>query len=82
MYDGSFQEAIAPILIVAQCFAVMPVNGVRSGSASKMSYHWTSVRAIYSYVVFIMMCIFTGLTISDIFKNHIEFDNIGTNYEH
>ncbi|EDX17159.1 GD16740 [Drosophila simulans] len=28
LHDGSFHEAVAPVLAVAQCFCLMPVSGI------------------------------------------------------
>lgn len=77
MFNGSFQEAIAPILIMAQCFAVMPVIGVKSGSASKMYFKWLSFRTLYSIVVCIAIALLTGCTIGAAFRKNIQFESIG-----
>lgn len=77
IYNGSFQEAVAPVLLAAECFAIMPVIGIRSGSASKMYFTWRSVRTIYSIIVFVLMTILAALTIVVTFRQNIEFDSIG-----
>lgn len=35
MSEGNFMEAIAPVLVMAQCFAIMPVVGVNGATASE-----------------------------------------------
>lgn len=77
IYNGSFQEAVAPLLILAECFAIMPVIGIKSGSAAKMYFAWASVRTIYSIIVFVLMMILTGLTIGVTFRHNVQFDSIG-----
>lgn len=77
MYDGSFIEAIGPVLAMGQFFAVMPVIGVRLGSASKLRYSWKSIRTIYSIVVFLFTIVYTVLTVYKSVEGKIEFDKIG-----
>lgn len=79
MYDGSFNEAIGPVLAMGQFFAVMPVIGVQLRSASKLRYCWKSIRTIYSIVVFFFTIIYTVLTVYKSVDGDIEFDKIGKN---
>lgn len=44
---GSFREAIWPLLVVGQCFGVMPVIGV-SGDISEHQFKWKSFRTLFS----------------------------------
>lgn len=77
MYDGSFNEAIGPVLAMGQFFAVMPVIGVQLGSVSKLRYSWKSMRTIYSIVVFFLTIIYTVFTVLKSLDGDIEFDKIG-----
>lgn len=77
IYNGSFQEAVAPLLIVAECFAIMPVIGVKSASASKMYFTWMSVRTIYSVIVFVLMAMLSVLTVCVTLEKDVEFDSVG-----
>lgn len=62
---------------MAEWFAVMPVLGVRSGSASRMYFKWASVRAIYCAIVFSLMAGLTILTMFVTFRGNVEFDSVG-----
>ncbi len=50
MYEGTFFEAVAPILIAAQFFGVMPLHGVLSKSCMDLNFRWNSVRTVYSTI--------------------------------
>lgn len=77
VYDGSFNEAIGPVLAMGQFFAVMPVIGVQLGSASKLRYSWISIRTMYSIVVFFLTIGYTILTVYRSLDGDLEFDKIG-----
>lgn len=51
---GSFHEAIGPILLAAQFFGMLPVDGVNSREISRISFRWKSMKTIYSltFVIF------------------------------
>lgn len=38
-------------LTIAQCFGIMPVDGVRQLSAAKLRFEWVSFRCAYSISV-------------------------------
>lgn len=72
--NGSFHEAIGPILKVAHFFGVLPVDGVNSLKISCINFRWKSVKTIYSLVfilfgiieclLFFRMVINRGITLS------------------
>uniref|UniRef100_A0A240SYM1 Uncharacterized protein n=1 Tax=Phlebotomus papatasi TaxID=29031 RepID=A0A240SYM1_PHLPP len=72
-YDGSFQEAIKKIIIMAQCFGVLPVIGVTSKSPSNMRFSWLSFRTIYSIVAFIATGFYTAIVVHYSLSSKIEF---------
>ncbi|XP_031780266.1 gustatory receptor for sugar taste 64f isoform X3 [Nasonia vitripennis] len=43
----SFHCALRPIIILAQCFAVFPVSGVRSPDATHLKFTWRSFKILY-----------------------------------
>lgn len=49
-FEGTFHEAIWPVLIFAQLFGVMPVSGIRSRSVAELKFKWNSKRSIYSWI--------------------------------
>ncbi|XP_049771842.1 gustatory receptor for sugar taste 64e-like [Schistocerca cancellata] len=44
----SFHRAVSWVLAMAQCFAIMPVHGVRDPSPHSLRFQWTSLRVIYA----------------------------------
>ncbi|XP_037048444.1 uncharacterized protein LOC119082852 [Bradysia coprophila] len=57
VYDGSFHEAIGSVLVLAQFFAIMPVQGIKGKSAKDLRFIWKSFRTSYSFFVFVMICL-------------------------
>ncbi|XP_055641419.1 gustatory receptor for sugar taste 64f-like [Toxorhynchites rutilus septentrionalis] len=51
IHDGTFHDAIAGLLVMAQLFAVMPVCGILSKDPKKLTFIWTSKRALYTYAM-------------------------------
>lgn len=77
LYKGSFQEAIGSVLIMAQCFAIMPVVGVKCDTAAEIYFSWKSYRTIYTLITFVLTTIYAALTIYTTFSVKVEFDLIG-----
>jgi gustatory receptor len=50
---GSFHESIGPVLKVAQFFGLMPVDNVAAKDITRIHFHWTSIKSIYSLVFLI-----------------------------
>lgn len=48
MHKGSFHEAVAPVLTVAQCFCLMPVLGIGGSSVRSLHFSRKSWRFWYS----------------------------------
>lgn len=46
--EGSFHDAIGPILMVAQVFGLMPADGVNAKDISNINFRWKSLKTIYS----------------------------------
>lgn len=71
--DGSFHKSIYPIMIIAQCFGVMPVRNVTYKCPKDLKFTWKSFR--YLFAVFVMIsCGMEALsTIVWIFRTHVEF---------
>uniref|UniRef100_A0A240SYM8 Gustatory receptor n=1 Tax=Phlebotomus papatasi TaxID=29031 RepID=A0A240SYM8_PHLPP len=47
----SFQNAIGPIIVVAQCLGIMPVIGILTNDRNAVKFKWMAVRTIYSLLV-------------------------------
>lgn len=76
LYDGSFQQAVGSILAMAQCFALMPVVGVKSAKALNLKFQWTSFRTIYSFIIFLLTSVYAGMTFWITFNNPIQLDRM------
>lgn len=64
------------MLAFAQLFAIMPVVGVKSDSASKLKFKWISIRTIYGLVMFALMIGYAGLGLHYMYWRKMEFDAI------
>ncbi|XP_046608077.1 gustatory receptor 5a for trehalose-like isoform X1 [Neodiprion virginianus] len=53
----SFHCAIGPILLVAQCFGLLPVCGVLSASSRGLAFRRRTLRAIYASVLTLTMLV-------------------------
>ncbi|KAH8302852.1 hypothetical protein KR044_011230, partial [Drosophila immigrans] len=78
VHSGSFQEAIKPVLIIAQIFALMPVRGVSSKYAEDLSFSWLSFRSCYSLVVSILFVISSGYMAAFVMHVNFDFDSVET----
>ncbi|XP_055373552.1 uncharacterized protein LOC129606930 [Condylostylus longicornis] len=76
IYNGSFYEAIGPVLIFAQCFALMPVAGIREKSAAHLSFSWKNFRTIYSITYFFCILIDSIITIYWYFDENRNFNDV------
>ncbi|XP_059226961.1 gustatory receptor for sugar taste 64e isoform X3 [Stomoxys calcitrans] len=76
LHVGSFQEAIRPVLLMAQVFALMPVNGISSNSAQDLKFSWTMVRTWYSFVITVCFGICSGFNIVFAFRGVFSFDSV------
>lgn len=77
LYNGRFHEAIAPVLVMAQCFAIMPVVGIKGDTASDLHFSWKAFRTIYSLIAFVLTTVYASLAIFVAFRNKVEFDLLG-----
>ncbi|XP_049771840.1 gustatory receptor for sugar taste 64e-like [Schistocerca cancellata] len=58
----SFHRAVSWVLAMAQCFAIMPVHGVRAPSPHSLRFQWTSLRVIYAMFSLVGSTVFAVLT--------------------
>ncbi|XP_073838971.1 gustatory receptor 5a [Musca autumnalis] len=72
LHNGSFHEAIGPVLVMAQCFCLMPVRGVRSKTVKGLSFRWLSFRTSYCLVYMVLTVADTLLTLNLV--RHAELD--------
>ncbi|XP_041449816.1 gustatory receptor for sugar taste 64e isoform X2 [Drosophila obscura] len=77
-YSGSFQEAIKPVLIIAQIFALMPVRGIGSKLAEDLTFAWSSVRTYYALAMMISFGITAGYIVAFLTNVSFDFDSVET----
>ncbi|XP_069700808.1 uncharacterized protein [Periplaneta americana] len=46
--SNSFHRAMSPVIVTAQCFGLLPVQGVTGPSAKSLRFKWKSLRVGYS----------------------------------
>ncbi|XP_054732844.1 gustatory receptor for sugar taste 64e-like [Anastrepha obliqua] len=75
-HSGSFLEAIGPVLVLAQLFALMPVCGVLSKTASEIYFSWKCVRTWYALLVIACLGPASLCTITFAFHEKFSFDTV------
>lgn len=50
----SLQTSLKIIVIFANCFGLLPISGVTSGSASELKFHWISFKTAYSLFLLLL----------------------------
>lgn len=75
--NGSFHEAFSSVLILAQCLAILPVVGIRSGSTHGLRFTWKSFRTIYSLTAFVFAASYTVFSTCITLTKKITFNSIG-----
>jgi gustatory receptor len=76
IYDGTFHEAVANVLVVAQLFGLMPVSGIKEKRPSKLKFKIFSFRFFLCilYIIGLLFC--TSLTIHWIGVTRVELGKI------
>ncbi|XP_020801489.1 gustatory receptor for sugar taste 64e [Drosophila serrata] len=77
-YSGSFQEAIKPVLIIAQIFALMPVRGVSSKFAEDLAFAWSSARTYYALITIVCFGVVSGYLVVFVTNVTFNFDSVET----
>ncbi|XP_055326852.1 gustatory receptor for sugar taste 64f-like [Sitodiplosis mosellana] len=67
-------------MVLAQCFGLMPVVGVKTRTASQLRFKWNSVRTVYSFVVFLLLLGYAIMTVIVSFEGRIQFDRVATKW--
>ncbi|XP_033228444.1 gustatory receptor for sugar taste 64f-like isoform X5 [Belonocnema kinseyi] len=69
--NDSFIVAIRPIIILAQCFALLPVDGTNTTDATEIKFTWKSLKIFYCLVATIGTAILTGFSIHGVATSSI-----------
>lgn len=75
--NGSFHEAFSSVLVLAQCLAILPVVGIKSGSTHGLRFTWKSFRTIYSLTAFVFAASYTVFATCITLTKKITFNSIG-----
>jgi gustatory receptor len=74
--SGSFHRAIYPLMIIATCFGVMPVNNISSKCPAGLTFTWKSIRFFFAIFVMISCGLESFSTISWTFSTNVEFGKL------
>lgn len=69
--------AATPVLAMAQCFAIMPLRGVKSLHVSDLRFTWRCLRTLYAGIMFVLTALNAMLTILHMYNGPIEFKRLG-----
>lgn len=72
-----FPPIFHTVLTLAQCFATMPVQGIKGKSAKDLHFTWKSFRTFYCFVVFGMICLNAVCAAFWLLNERITFIRIG-----
>ncbi|XP_043464384.1 gustatory receptor for sugar taste 64f isoform X2 [Leptopilina heterotoma] len=61
--SDSFIVAIRPIIVLAQCFALLPVDGTNTTDAREIKFTWKSLKVFYCFVATMGTAVLTGFSI-------------------
>ncbi|XP_054085608.1 gustatory receptor 5a for trehalose-like [Zeugodacus cucurbitae] len=76
LHNGSFHEAVGPVLVIAQYFALMPVRGILASTPKGLSFSWISFRTCYCLVYTLLTCASTGLTLNMTLRGALDVNSI------
>lgn len=71
--DGSFQKSIYPIMIIAQCFGVMPVHNISLKCPLALRFKWKSFRYFFAVIVTISCGLEASSSIIWTFRTQVLF---------
>lgn len=70
-------QTIFLVLVMAQCFTIMPINNVTSRTVAQLNFSWWSAKTIYCCTFNVASILFNVIVISWSFMSDISFDKIG-----
>lgn len=81
VYRDSFHRAVYPIILVAQVFSLMPVEGISAANATFLRFKFYSIRTIYSCVFTVLAFLILAFEIYRVKNNNdATAKNLGTFY--
>ncbi|XP_033610194.1 gustatory receptor for sugar taste 64e isoform X2 [Cryptotermes secundus] len=76
--QNSFRRAMSSFMLMAQCFALCPVQGITSLNAHDVRFTWCSWRVGYCIVMILGMTAACGFTIAFYIKGFFTFETSAT----
>ncbi|PNF20286.1 hypothetical protein B7P43_G14390 [Cryptotermes secundus] len=78
--QNSFRRAMSSFMLMAQCFALCPVQGITSLNAHDVRFTWCSWRVGYCIVMILGMTAACGFTIAFYIKGFFTFETSGEHF--
>lgn len=80
-FQGSFRDAVWPMIVLGQFFGALPVSNVRSYRVSELQFQWTSVRTLYSLFIIVSLSAYSTVLIwKTLSVENDLFSHIGISY--
>lgn len=76
-FEGTFRNAIWPLLMVGQLFGVMPLIGVKNPALSDLQFKWRTVRTAYALFTVTVYLLHTLTIFWRILNDMINIDIFG-----
>lgn len=70
-------ELLKPIIILAQCFALLPVNINKINNCSSFKFKWISAKIFYTSIVFTLTLASSLICLYEMSVRGINLDKIG-----
>lgn len=64
------------VLVIAQCFGLMPVRGILAATTKGLSFSWINLRTCYCLIYTLLTTASTGLTLNMTIRSVLEVDSI------
>lgn len=54
IHEGSLQKTLKIMIVVANCFGLLPVDGATKDSVDDLRFNWRSLKTIYSLFLLLL----------------------------
>ncbi|XP_068086409.1 uncharacterized protein [Anabrus simplex] len=71
--QDSIHRSMTSLLVTAQLFGLMPVQGITAPSPSRLRFHWRSLRVLYCLVVLVCSIILLGISCARLARIGVTF---------
>lgn len=70
-------KVIKFVIILGQCFSLLPINGVNSGNVSDLKFTWFSMKTFYNFFLLSSTSFVTAMSLQRLYRLGIKFVYIG-----